>query len=196
MSALLSTLAIGVAVFVSTNLDDLLVVAAFFADPRVQHRSVVAGQLLGIGALVLGSAAAALLTLHVPAGWVALLGLVPLLLGLRKLIALRGSRVEDGEEERPLRRGGSQLIAVAGVTVANGGDNLGAYIPLFASTPSEIPTYASIFAVMTGLWCLLAHRLATHRALAGPIRRYGHVILPLVLIALGLHILSRAPGTP
>jgi cadmium resistance protein CadD (predicted permease) len=192
VSALLSTLGIGVAVFVSTNLDDLLVVAAFFADPRVKSRSVVAGQFLGIGALVLGSALAALLALRVPAGGVALLGLVPLLLGLRKLIALRGSHAASGEEERPLPPGGSQLLAVAGVTVANGGDNLGAYIPLFASTPAAILSYASIFAVMTGVWCLLAHRLATHRALAGPIRRYGHVILPLVLIALGLHILSRA----
>jgi cadmium resistance protein CadD (predicted permease) len=191
MSALLSTLGIGIVVFVSTNLDDILVVAAFFADPRVRNRSVVAGQFLGIGALVLASAVAALLTLSVSADRVALLGLVPLLLGFRKLFALRSRREKSGGEEHPLR-GGSQLLAVAGVTVANGGDNLGAYIPLFASTPAAILSYASIFAVMTGVWCALAHRLATNRVLASPIRRYGHVVLPLVLIALGLHILSRA----
>ena len=192
MSSLFETLGIGILVFASTNIDDLLVVAAFFADPQVRNRFVVAGQFLGIGALVLGSAVAALLALSIPAGWVAWLGLVPLLLGLRKLFALRGSREGRDGEGLPVRRRrrGSQVVAIASVTVANGGDNLGAYVPLFASSPEAIAAYASIFAVMTGLWCALAYGLATHRVLAEPIRRYGHVALPWVLIALGLHILS------
>jgi len=89
-------------------------------------------------------------------------------------------------------RRGAQALAVAGVTVANGGDNLGAYIPLFASAPAAVLGYAAIFAVLTGVWCALGHWLATHRALSGPIRRYGPVALPLVLIGLGLHILAGA----
>lgn len=202
MTSLVSELGIAIVVFGSTNIDDIFLLAAFFADPRLRHRSVVMGQYLGIGALVLASALAALLALTLPEGWVALLGVVPLLLGLSKLLALRtdaaggegGSeahRIQDQERsaERGLR---SQVLAVASVTVANGGDNLGIYVPLFATAPESIATYALTFAVLTGVWCALGHLLVHNRVLGGAIRRYGHVVLPIVLIGLGVYILSGA----
>ncbi|MDQ3446820.1 MAG: cadmium resistance transporter, partial [Pseudomonadota bacterium] len=129
MNPVVSDLGIGIVVFASTNIDDMFLLAAFFADPQLRHRSIVIGQYLGIGALVLVSALSALLALAFPAGWVALLGIVPLLMGLRKLLALRtdtasggsgskGHRVQDDKHhaERRLR---SQVLAVASVTVVN-----------------------------------------------------------------------------
>ena len=95
MSSLVSDLGIGIVVFASTNIDDIFLLAAFFADPRLRHRSIVIGQYLGIGALVLVSALAALLALALPEGWVALLGVVPLLLGLSRLRALRMDTVGE-----------------------------------------------------------------------------------------------------
>lgn len=196
---LLSILGIGVVVFVSTNLDDIFLLSAFFADPRLRPRSVVAGQFLGIGALVAASALAALAALVIPEGWTALLGIVPLVLGVRGLLALRrGAEADAGEartwatERSAGRRTRSQALAVAGVTVANGGDNLGVYIPLFASAPAAIPVYAALFAVMTAAWCWMGYRLVNNRWAGTPLRRYGHVILPFVLIALGFYILSGA----
>jgi cadmium resistance protein CadD (predicted permease) len=202
MSPSLPDLSIGIVVFVATNIDDLFVVAAFLADPGLRRRAVVAGQYLGIGALVLTSALAAWLVLAVPEGWVALLGVLPLALGLRKLVALRWEvrrndagvelgRVRAHERAAELRLH-SQALAIAGVTVANGGDNLGAYVPLFATAFDLIAAYALIFAVMTGLWCALAYLLVNNPVLGPPLRRYGHVALPVVLIALGLYILSGA----
>jgi cadmium resistance protein CadD (predicted permease) len=202
MSSLISDLGVAIVVFASTNIDDIFLLAAFFANPLLHHRSIVAGQYLGIGALVLASALVALLALAVPVGWVALLGIVPLLLGLSKLPDLpkkRGSEEVDGEEtnmdeqEQKAERGlHSQILAVASVTVANGGDNVGVYVPLFATDPGAIVTYALIFAVMTGIWCALGYLLVNNKILGGTIRRYGHIALPFVLIALGVHILSGA----
>lgn len=201
MSSFLSTTGIGVVVFVSTNIDDIFLVAAFFADSRLRNFSVVAGQFLGIGALVLASALAALMALAIPEGWIALLGFVPLFLGMRKLLRLRGDvgRETSNSEEHLVReerklepRFHSQILAVAAVTVANGGDNLGVYIPLFATAPSAIVAYALIFAVMTAIWCALAYSLVNNQVVGGQIRRYGQVVLPFVLIALGIHILSDA----
>lgn len=198
---LLSILGIGVVVFVSTNLDDIFLLSAFFADPHLRPRSVVAGQFLGIGALVAASAVAALAALVIPEGWTALLGLVPLALGIRRLPSFqRKGEAEDGDDEARIqteersaeRRTRSQALAVAGVTVANGGDNLGVYIPLFASAPAAIPVYAAIFAVMTALWCWTGYRLVNNRWIGEPIRRHGPILLPFVLIALGLYILSGA----
>lgn len=200
MTDLLGVLGVAVVVFASTNVDDVFLLAAFFADRHLRARSVVLGQFLGIGALVAASAAAAWASLAVPEGYPAMLGAIPLALGLRKLWGLRRAGGEAdpddsdlrGAEERAERRTHSQVLAVAGVTVANGGDNLGVYIPLFARDPHLVPLYALVFAVMTALWCFAGHRLVQNRMIGDRLRRYGHVALPIVLIALGLWILAGA----
>lgn len=194
--ASLSTIAVGIALFASTNIDDIFLLSAFFADRHLKSSSVVIGQFLGIGALTAVSAAAALASLVVPEGWTSLLGIVPLLLGLRKLWELRaGSTGESAEEQAGDREHGlesrthSQVLAVAGVTMANGADNLAVYIPVFASSLQSIPIHALTFAVMTGLWCAAGYKLVNNALVGGQIRRYGHIILPLVLIVIGAWIL-------
>lgn len=189
---------LALAVFVATDIDDLLLLAAFFADKRLAPRAIVAGQFLGIAALVLASALAALLALAIPPGWVALLGLVPLGMGIHAALQLRADDDDDGDEadaglaaeQRAERRLHSQLLAVALVTIANGGDNLGAYIPLFARDAGLIVPYALVFAAMTALWCALAWWLVRHPRLGGSVNRYGRLLLPIVLITLGLVILA------
>ncbi len=193
-----SAAGIGVVVYASTNVDDLLILAVFFADPRVHVAAVIAGRFIGLAALVLASAAAALLALAIPPGWIALLGLVPLFLGLRALRALRAGREEDeGAPAQNLDAKGrngfaAQAFTVAGVTLANGGDNLGVYIPLFATAPAAIPVYVAAFAVMTLAWCALGYLLVNNPLVGDQVRRYGAVALPIVLIALGVYILSGA----
>src|SRR5687768_14137157 len=88
MADRLGVLGVAVVVFAATNVDDVFLLAAFFADRHLRARSVVLGQFLGIGALVAASAAAAWAALAVPAGYPALLGAVPLALGLRGLWGL------------------------------------------------------------------------------------------------------------
>ncbi len=193
-------LAIAIVVFASTNIDDVFLLAAFFADSRLRQRAIVLGQYLGIGALVLVSALAALSALALPSGWVAILGIVPLLLGINKLRALRtdtaGTQGDSKagviqDQAQNARRGlRSQALAVASVTVANGGDNVGVYVPLFATDLAAIATYVFTFAVMTGIWCALGYALVNNKVLGSTIRRYGHRVLPVVLIALGVYILS------
>jgi cadmium resistance protein CadD (predicted permease) len=97
-------------------------------------------------------------------------------------------------DARPGPRKGftSQALSVAGVTLANGGDNFGIYIPLFATAPAAIPIYIAVFAVMTAVWCALGYLVVNNPLIGSQVRRYGHVLLPIVLIALGLYILSGA----
>ena len=85
--------------------------------------------------------------------------------------------------------GRSQVLTVASVTLANGGNNLGVYVPLFAANRHIIAIYAAVFAGRTGLWCLLGWKLVNNRIFGEKLRRYGQAILPVVLIALGAHIL-------
>jgi cadmium resistance protein CadD (predicted permease) len=199
IAALASAVGIGVLVYASTNIDDLFVLAVFFADPRVRVGAVIAGRFLGLAALVLASLAAALLALAIPAHWIALLGFVPLFLGLRLLPALLkdAAHDENGDEDRPGNRAGknsfgAQTLTVAGVTLANGGDNLGVYIPLFATAPDAIAVYVAVFACMTAAWCALGYLVVNNALIGSHIRRYGHKLLPMVLIGLGIYILYGA----
>jgi cadmium resistance protein CadD (predicted permease) len=194
-----SAMAVAVAVYVSTNTDDLLVLAVFFADPRMRVSAVIAGRYVGLAALVGGSAGAALLALAIPPEWVALLGVVPLFLGLRLLPGLFRSPAGNSDDASPVsvvgrRQPGftSQTLMIAGVTLANGGDNFGVYIPFFAAEPGAMSVYIAVFVIMTAVWCALGYVVVNNPLLGRHIRRYGHVLLPIVLIPLGLLILSRA----
>ena len=145
----------------------------------------MAGTYLGIGVLYAASVAAALAAAAIPAGYLPLLGLVPLGLGLKQMI-------DSGKDEAPLPSGHG-VLAVAGINIAAGGDNIGVYTPLFATASGEaIALYGAVFAALTGVLCWAAHRLVTHPALGAPVRRWGPRLVPWVLIALGLWILAGA----
>jgi len=81
-------LGLGVVAFVSTNVDDLLVLVGFLADPKVKVGEVIAGQYLGIGALYLISLAGSLVSLVLAPQYVGFLGLAPVLIGAKKLYDL------------------------------------------------------------------------------------------------------------
>jgi cadmium resistance protein CadD (predicted permease) len=82
-----------------------------------------------------------------------------------------------------------QTYHVAAVTFANGGDNVGVYVPLFASSNTlEFATILVTFGVMVGVWCLMAERFVRQKAIALVLTRYGHRVTPLILIGLGVYI--------
>ncbi len=195
---MLETVVVGIMLFASTNIDDIFLTMAFFADPRLDRRAVVAGKFLGIGGLVAASIAAAACAVAVPPEWVALLGLAPLGLGLHRLwSAWRTPPAPLDESDAVPTAAGSlvaQICSVAGVTAANGGDNLGVYVPVFTEDFTAIPTFTAIFAVMTGLWCVGGNLLVNHRLIAAKMRRLASRLLPWVLIVLGLCILAGARG--
>lgn len=199
MVELIAQFGIAIGVFASTNIDDIFLLAAFFSDKELRVRSIVLGQCLGIGLLVAVSCIIAFFSLALPPGYVSFLGALPLYLGIRKLPSL-WTVTEDAKEEENVqtqekiieKNTGSQIMAVSAVTLANGGDNLGVYIPMFANSLSSIPLFVLIFAIMTLLWCFLGHVLVNNKIAGHWIRRYGHKVLPVVLIILGLHILGDA----
>jgi cadmium resistance protein CadD (predicted permease) len=191
MESLFTLVGLAVVVFASTNIDDVFVLVTFFADKNFRVRDVVIGQYAGVSTLYAISAVAALTSLIIPPAYIGLLGLVPIAIGMRKLYNLR--RRQEKEEGRGSgTEAHGRRLAVAAVTMANGGDNVAVYTALFATRSGyEVPAIGIVFAVMTGLWCLAAHWLVNHRALGEPIRRYAHRVVPFVLIGLGILILIR-----
>jgi cadmium resistance protein CadD (predicted permease) len=193
----LSLITLGVTAFIATNVDDVLILVLFFGDRRFRAREVCAGQALGIAVLVMVSLTGALLALAVPRPWVGLLGLLPIALGTRELSTRwRGKDEEAPRLDSPIApgaRGWRRAAAVAGVTVANGGDNIGVYVPLFAGrAPGQTALLLVTFAAMLAVWLLATFYLTRRSTVAGQVQRIGHAVFPYVLIGLGMVILIEA----
>ena len=201
MHRLFATLVWAVAAFISTNLDDLLLLASLFVGAEFSPGSVIFGQFVGMAVLVLASLAAAWLAVATPGGWPALLGFVPLLLGLKRGWKWwRGRQVRPGVPNQGFI-GASQLQGspspyaawtVTILTIANGGDNLSVYIPLFAADRALIPAYLVAFIFLTGIWCLVGYWLTHQPLLRERLTQYGPVVTPVVLVGIGLKVLTGA----
>lgn len=189
MASLVTLIGLGICVFVSTNIDDVLVLIAFFADKDFSVGDVVVGQYAGVGILFAASATAALVSLIIPPAYIGLLGLAPIVIGIRKLYGLkRDQKQETISSNGAFRR----KLAVAAVTIANGGDNIAVYTAFLAARNGyEVSAVGILFVVMTGLWCFAAHWLVKHRALGAPIRDHAPLVVPFVLIGIGVLILIR-----
>ena len=176
----------------SNFIDDIFVLMLFFSTSNFPKTQIVVGQYLGIGLLVVIGTSGSLIALVVPHFIIGLLGLVPISIGIMKLVHLKKNNNSISEETIPVsRRTHLPMLTVAAVTFSNGGDNIGIYTPLFAkySSAGEVIFISIIFMFMTGIWCVIAYYLVRHPLIASRIRKSGHIIFPCVLIGLGIYIL-------
>jgi cadmium resistance protein CadD (predicted permease) len=194
---------IAVLAFASTNVDDLFLLASLFVDKEFRTMPVVAGQFLGMSLLVVFSVLAALFAISIQGDWIYWLGLAPLFLGIGRLRNLLQARARPnssdrdrldfvGKEQLRSGRARSEVAFVTLLTIANGGDNLSVYIPLFSIHRTSIPLFVVIFGVMTAVWCLLGYCLTNHSLFGDRLKRYGRYIIPFILIGIGLNVLSHA----
>jgi cadmium resistance protein CadD (predicted permease) len=188
---------IGVAAFVSTNIDDLFILMIFFATLRLPSVQIVLGQYIGMGSLMGISLVGSLITLVVPRNIIGLIGLFPIAIGIKELLESqnKGDKEEDEKLTKKLRRKKIQLpfLTVAAVTFS-GSEEIGVYTTLFATNKEveAIITLISVTMVLTAFWCFLANYLVKHSLLADIFRSIGSRVLPYVLIGLGLYILVEA----
>lgn len=202
MAGIVEWVVTGVAAFAATNVDDILVLALFFSQvDRSLRRHVVVGQYLGFFALVGMSLLGFWGSLVIPPPWIGLPGLLPIIIGVHKLLNRNEDKTFVGldagspHSKSPFLNTflNQRIYQVTAVTIANGGDNIGIYTPLFASsTPVQLGLLLGLFFVLLGLWCFLGYRLTQQPAVAEMISLYGHILAPCVLIGLGVLILIKS----
>ncbi|MEV7070343.1 cadmium resistance transporter [Streptomyces sp. NPDC093990] len=180
--------------FAVTNVDDILILSLFFArgaGHRGSARRIVLGQYLGFAAILAVAIAAAFGATFLPESAIPYLGLLPLALGLKAAWQAWKHR-DDEDDEQQTAEGGPKALEVAAVTFANGGDNIGVYVPVFATAGvGGMSVYTSVFLILVAVWCFAGRFFATRPVIAKALSRWGHIVLPLVLIALGLLILAE-----
>lgn len=180
-----------IGLFLVTNIDDIIVLSLFFArgagQPGTTTRITV-GQYLGFGGILLASVAVTFgAGLFLPDDAIPYFGLIPLLLGVYAgWQAWRdGDDDDDGLADRPI-----SALTVAAVTFANGGDNIGVYVPVFLAVGTgALVAYCVVFLALVVVLVLAAKFVATRKPIAEVLERWEHILFPLVLIVLGLVIL-------
>ncbi|MEV7327128.1 cadmium resistance transporter [Micromonospora sp. NPDC093244] len=186
MIDLLGTAAGAAVVFAATDIDDIVILTLFFVAARTGGRprpwQIVTGQYLGIGALALASAVVAAGLLVVPEPWTGLLGLLPIALGVRAL-----ARRDDDETPAVV----ASTLGVAGVTIANGADNVAVYVPVFrALGPADSAIFLLMFVLLIALWCAAGAWLGGHPRVVRLVERAGHWLVPAIFIGIGVVILA------
>lgn len=192
MGELGGTLSAAVGMFIGTNVDDMIILTVLFLAARSAGSPKVwqiwVGQYVGVAALVLVSVLGALGLTLVPDDWAGLLGLVPIALGGFGLIkAVR----DDDDDDAPAIVSGT--LAVAGVTVANGADNISVYTPVFRTIGVGATAITIVvFAIGVALWCLAASWMGSHKRVIDLLERYGEMIVPVVFILIGAVIVLES----
>lgn len=183
-----------IGLFLATNIDDIIVLSLFFARGAGQRGTttrILAGQYLGfvgiLGAAVLVSLGAGA---FLPPEVIPYFGLIPLALGLWAAWQAWRRRHNDDDDEAKIEGKKVAVWAVAGVTFANGGDNIGVYVPVFLNVgPAAVVAYCVVFLALVAVLVIVAKFIATRRPVAEILERWEHVLFPLVLIGLGVFIL-------
>ncbi|VSK07899.1 Cad superfamily protein [Streptococcus pneumoniae] len=189
------TIISAIGVYISTSIDYLIILIILFAQlsQNKQKWHIYAGQYLGTGLLLGASLVAAYVVNFVPEEWmVGLLGLIPIYLGIR--FAIVGEDAEEEEEEiieRLEQSKANQLFwTVTLLTIASGGDNLGIYIPYFASLDwSQTLVALLVFVIGIIIFCEISRVLSSIPLIFETIEKYERIIVPLVFILLGLYIM-------
>ena len=205
MSWLAQAIITGITAFIATNLDDILILMLLFSRVDISYRTrhIVLGQYLGFGFLIFASIPGFLGGLLIPKTWTGLLGFLPIAIGISQLIDKEGEETSVKTVYRDATTGfpisalanllPPQTYSVAAITIANGGDNIGIYVPLFAS--SKLPEFAvilGVFFILVGVWCYLAYQLTRHPLIFGIFKGYGGRLVPFFLIGLGIFILLES----
>ena len=189
---MLTTTLQAIGLFMATNIDDIIVLSLFFARGAGQRGTttrILVGQYLGFAGIL---GAAVLVTIgagaFLPSEAIPYFGLIPLALGL--WAAWNAWRGDDDDDDAKVAGKKIGAWTVAGVTFANGGDNIGVYTPVFLSVdPLAVVAYCIVFLALVAVLVALAKFVATRPPIAEILERWEHILFPIVLIGLGIVIL-------
>ncbi|MEH1825160.1 MAG: cadmium resistance transporter [Nostoc sp.] len=206
MSKLGTAFSEGIIAFIATNIDDIIILLIFFSqvDGNFRRRHILLGQYLGFAAIIIASLPGFFGGLVIQREWIGLLGLLPIGIGIHHLVYKEEDTITVQTVSSDFNQPTStnpvlsfllsilhrQTYKVAAVTIANGGDNISVYVPLFAGhNLASLGVIISVFFIMVGIWCAIAYFLSRQPTIADLLNRYGQAVVPFVLIGLGLFIM-------
>lgn len=187
--------------FIATNLDDILVLMLFFSTkkPTTPLGTIIIGKYLGFTLIILASLAGFVGGLFITKNWLGFLGLIPIFIGVQTLFNRENEDdIQLTNHEKIVYNPWQKVfkkflnpstLYIASVTFANGGDNVSIYLSLFSQNSfNNLLIILIIYYLMLALWIFLAYWFTSHRLIAKVFVKYGQILTPFILIALGIYI--------
>jgi cadmium resistance protein CadD (predicted permease) len=187
--------------FAVTNIDDIFVLVTFFAEASTSDTlnalKITIGQYMGFTIIIIISMAGYGASFLFDAEPIGFLGLLPVSLGVWKAMGLIFK-----DNDAPLAKLGATstikaILKVASVTIMNGGDNIGTYIPLFSQAKgAEIAVYVVVYYVLLGIWIIAAWLIMRERHILYLAQRYARRFVPFLYTGLGIFIIVSSDCYP
>lgn len=184
--------------FLATDMDDLFLLVTFLmvavSEAAGQKRKdiikVFIGQILGFIAIVLLADLGSLGIRMLSKDFIAGLGAIPLFMGLQIFWTEHHSKQEHQKKNI------SQHIVSVGfvfITIlADGGDNLGVYIPFFSTLNNTNLIMVNIYLViLICLWCGVGLWLTRFKNFESFFHKHGENITGIILIVLGIALIYQ-----
>ena len=199
------SVAVACSSFAVTNVDDLFVLVTFFAEATSSTTmtpfKIAIGQYIGFTLITVISLIGFAVAQAIPSEPIGFLGLVPILLGIWRGLDIFIMKQEEGqgeaEGEGSRAAAAKSIFKVSSITVMNGGDNIGTYIPLFSQTEgAETAIYIVIYYILLGVLLFLAFMILKQKQILRMAERYMDKLIPLLYIGLGAYILVKSSCYP
>lgn len=177
--------------FASTNLDNLLLLVSWQLGGRMEGRLLFGGYLVGMFGVLLIAILFGLAGYLFPLEYLGYLGVIPILVGVRGLLANFRTRSVE-EAPAPAERAAGTVTAVAATQLSNGVDTVLVFAPLLADSQFSFDmVIASQFLLLVLGWYALARIMGRHVGRLAVLERLGRWLAPLVMITVGLYILGN-----
>lgn len=187
--------------FAITNIDDMFVLTTFFSESTTSKTltpwRIVLGQYIGFTLIVTVSLIGFGVSFLFATEPIGFMGFLPLLLGVWRAVSLIPAFKEEDEDDTSSIAGVRSVLKVALITLMNGGDNIGTYVPLFSQAhKADIVIYIVIYYILLGFWCLFAFAVMREKHILALARKYIFLVIPLLYIGLGLYIIINSSCFP
>lgn len=188
----LTIIAMTAAAYVGTNIDNLLLLIAFYSRYLAQSRLVTAGYatgmlLIGLLVFVLGEAGD-----FIPVAYLGSLGVIPIFIGVKSLADQYRKRMSDtdGQVDVPDSQR-TIFLSVLLTQLSNSADTIITFTVFqFDSKDTVDFVISGTFFVMIFVFATVAFHSLKNQALKNFLARYGHWLTPFVLILVGLYIIN------
>ncbi|KRN29766.1 hypothetical protein IV38_GL000655 [Lactobacillus selangorensis] len=184
--------------FLATDMDDLFLLVTFLMvavnEPAAKSRGdiwkVFIGQVIAFAMIVFASDLGSFGIKLLPQQFIAGLGAVPFFLGCQVFWS------EHHEKREHQKKQINQHVVSVGFVMltilADGGDNLGVYIPYFASLDTKMLLWTNLYLmVLICLWCALGLRLTRFKDFETFFHKHGENLTGTILIVLGLMLIFK-----
>jgi cadmium resistance protein CadD (predicted permease) len=180
---------------------DLFILVTFFAEATTSANlsplKITIGQYLGFTIIVIISIIGFSVSLTLSSKPIGFLGLLPILLGVWKLLEVIFPTKEEEKAAKAKIAGMKSIFKVSVITLINGGDIIGIYLPLFSqSRGAEIVIYVVIYYILLGVWCFAAWLLMRQKRVLRLVEKYMNWVIPFFYMGLGIYITVKSDCYP